>query len=259
MPSCVVKFCRNNSTHQTKSLGVTFHRFPPETDWKEKWIKALRDNRKEEEWTPSKFSVVCSLHFLECDTYMTKGGYRKIKKDAAPKKMFLKDSEWFDKIEPPIVHVCDQHDTHEEEKSKKEQEPQNGQDLQTDPLMPDLDIEEIDLISAEWCQEMEELGITTESLAALLDECYSDIENEFDDIDTEQPNAVDDQNINKGSSDTVVHKKCDCSKKQKKLRKKRTLQELKERFKVSYKIRVKKSKLQLLREKLTALKRTMRR
>ncbi|CAH0697842.1 unnamed protein product [Spodoptera exigua] len=245
MPSCVVKFCRNNSTHQTKSLGVTFHRFPPETDWKEKWIKALRDNRKEEEWTPSKFSVVCSLHFLECDTYMTKGGYRKIKKDAAPKKMFLKDSEWFDKIEKPqIEHVCVQN------------EAQKEQETQKDSLIPDLDIEEIDLISTEWCQEMEELGITTESLSALLDECYSDIENEFDDIDTQEPNAVEDQ---KNDPYTNENKECDCKKKKKKLRKKRTLQELKERFKVSYKIRVKKSKLQLLREKLTALKRTMRR
>lgn len=285
MPSCVVKFCRNNSTHQTKSLGVTFHRFPPETDWKEKWIKALRDNRKEEEWTPSKFSVVCSLHFIESDTYMTKGGYRKIKKDAAPTKMFLRNSEWYDKLNIPIIHVCEQEtqdeqdlqkaqeaqkvqETQKEPEPQKDPEPQNDQDLELDSLMPDLDIEEIDLdlISAEWCEEMEELGITTESLAALLDECISDIENEYEDNGNDngpkQPDAVDDQNvINKDGSDTVarIQETCDCRKRQKKIRKKRTLEELKERFKVSYKIRVKKSKLQLLREKLTALRRTMRR
>lgn len=66
---------------------MIFFRFPADETWKESWIKAVRDNRNDVEWLPSKFCVVCSLHFEEIDIYNTKGGYRRIKKNATPKKV----------------------------------------------------------------------------------------------------------------------------------------------------------------------------
>lgn len=62
-------------------------RFPTEMMWKERWIKVIRDSRNEEDWLPSKYSVVCSIHFEECDIYYTKCGLRRIKKNAKPKKV----------------------------------------------------------------------------------------------------------------------------------------------------------------------------
>ncbi|RVE48555.1 hypothetical protein evm_006744 [Chilo suppressalis] len=87
MPSCVIKWCKNNSCSQKKHCGITFHKFPTATMWKETWIKAIRNSRNEEHWLPSKYSVVCSLHFEECDVYYTKCGLRRIKKNAIPKKV----------------------------------------------------------------------------------------------------------------------------------------------------------------------------
>lgn len=86
--------CKNSSAFQNKALGITFHKFPTETFWKTKWIRLIRRNRYEPEWLPSKFSVLCSAHFDECDLHITKGGLRRIKKDALPKKYRLVRSEW---------------------------------------------------------------------------------------------------------------------------------------------------------------------
>lgn len=62
-------------------------RFPGESLWKAKWIKALRGNRNDANWMPSKFSVVCSLHFEECDINSTKCGLRRVVKNAIPRKV----------------------------------------------------------------------------------------------------------------------------------------------------------------------------
>ncbi|XP_045775051.1 uncharacterized protein LOC123873974 [Maniola jurtina] len=85
MPSCVVKSCRNNSMDVRKDTGVTFHKFPKDVSWKHKWIKIVRECRSQELWVPSKFSVVCSVHFAEGDIYTTQGGNRRITKNAVPK------------------------------------------------------------------------------------------------------------------------------------------------------------------------------
>ncbi|CAH2240268.1 jg2280 [Pararge aegeria aegeria] len=84
MPSCIVKTCRNNSMVCKKESGVTFHKFPKDNLWQRKWIHIIRACRSEENWSPSQFSVVCSAHFAEGDTYMTHGGNRRITKNAIP-------------------------------------------------------------------------------------------------------------------------------------------------------------------------------
>ncbi|XP_034834753.1 THAP domain-containing protein 1-like [Maniola hyperantus] len=85
MPSCVVKSCKNNSMDVRKDTGVTFHKFPKDMSWKHKWTKVVRECRSQESWVPSKFSVVCSVHFAEGDIYITQGGNRRITKNAVPK------------------------------------------------------------------------------------------------------------------------------------------------------------------------------
>ncbi|KAL0831979.1 hypothetical protein ABMA28_001479 [Loxostege sticticalis] len=86
MPSCVVKWCKNNTTSQKKCQGITFHRFPTGNEpWKNDWTRIIRNCRGEEDWSASKSSVVCSIHFDENDLYTTSKGRRRLVTYAVPK------------------------------------------------------------------------------------------------------------------------------------------------------------------------------
>ncbi|KAL0822309.1 hypothetical protein ABMA28_004416 [Loxostege sticticalis] len=86
MPSCVVKWCKNNTTLQKKCQGITFHRFPTGNEpWKDDWISIIRNCRGQEDWSPSKSSVVCNIHFDQNDLYTTSKGRRRLVTYAVPK------------------------------------------------------------------------------------------------------------------------------------------------------------------------------
>ncbi|KAL0892495.1 hypothetical protein ABMA27_015601 [Loxostege sticticalis] len=77
MPSCVVKWCKNNTTSQKKCQGITFHWFPTGNEpWKNDWTRIIRNCRGQEDWSPSKSSVACSKHFDQNDLYTTSKGRR---------------------------------------------------------------------------------------------------------------------------------------------------------------------------------------
>uniref|UniRef100_A0A3Q2PST6 THAP domain-containing protein 6-like n=1 Tax=Fundulus heteroclitus TaxID=8078 RepID=A0A3Q2PST6_FUNHE len=61
--SCAALDCTKRCTVQTRSLGITFHRFPKEAVMKKRWVKAVR--RKG--FSPSTASRLCSEHFNEED------------------------------------------------------------------------------------------------------------------------------------------------------------------------------------------------
>ncbi|XP_050667443.1 THAP domain-containing protein 5-like isoform X2 [Leptidea sinapis] len=90
MPSCVVRKCKNNTTVQKKCQGITFHRFPVGNEpWKNDWVQIIRDCRREEDWIPSKSSVVCSVHFDENDLYTTGKGRRRLVTYSVPKLLLF--------------------------------------------------------------------------------------------------------------------------------------------------------------------------
>ncbi|XP_041982455.1 uncharacterized protein LOC121735625 [Aricia agestis] len=86
MPSCVLKHCKSCSQKQKKDDGVSFHRFPTDFDLRNAWIRIIRQSREDKDWTPSKFCVVCSLHFDDDDMYFTMKGRRLTKKKAKPSR-----------------------------------------------------------------------------------------------------------------------------------------------------------------------------
>ncbi|XP_048483626.1 uncharacterized protein LOC105398103 isoform X2 [Plutella xylostella] len=87
MPSCVVKSCRNHSGIKKKCEGITFHRFSKQNDiWRKTWIDIIRDVRGDNNWNPSKSSVICSIHFDANDLYATKEGSLRVVTYAVPKK-----------------------------------------------------------------------------------------------------------------------------------------------------------------------------
>lgn len=59
-------------------------RLPKDELMKEKWIKIIRTQRREDDWMPTTYSTVCSEHFLASDIYVTNKNIRKIKKTAVP-------------------------------------------------------------------------------------------------------------------------------------------------------------------------------
>ncbi|XP_047218676.1 THAP domain-containing protein 6-like [Girardinichthys multiradiatus] len=61
--SCAALDCTKRFTVQTRSSGITFHRFPKESGMKKRWVKALR--RKG--FSPSTASRICSEHFKQED------------------------------------------------------------------------------------------------------------------------------------------------------------------------------------------------
>ncbi|KAL0893662.1 hypothetical protein ABMA27_013820 [Loxostege sticticalis] len=84
MPSCVVKWCKNNSNDHSKSHGITFHIFPHDPVRKRRWMKAVQLERHDKEWMPSNGSKICSIHFKDDDFYLSKKGFQMLKKDAVP-------------------------------------------------------------------------------------------------------------------------------------------------------------------------------
>ncbi|XP_073957220.1 uncharacterized protein [Choristoneura fumiferana] len=83
MPSCCVKWCRSHS--DMKNTGLTFHVFPTDEIQRKKWVTAVRLERNECDWMPSRGSVICSIHFRSDDMYMLKDGRRKrLIKSAVP-------------------------------------------------------------------------------------------------------------------------------------------------------------------------------
>lgn len=48
------------------------------------WVSIIRQSRQDNDWLPSKFCVVCSLHFKEDDVYFSENGRRLIKKTSKP-------------------------------------------------------------------------------------------------------------------------------------------------------------------------------
>ncbi|XP_067281754.1 THAP domain-containing protein 6 [Pseudorasbora parva] len=61
--SCVAWGCKNRRTTQTKSRGITFHKFPKGKALRRQWEIAL----KWEGFSASNSSVLCSEHFREQD------------------------------------------------------------------------------------------------------------------------------------------------------------------------------------------------
>ncbi|CAH2217980.1 jg2502 [Pararge aegeria aegeria] len=82
MPSCVVKWCRTRSGCHSKIDGITFHAFPKNPVRREPWVQAVRLERQEPDWMPSKSSKICSIHFRDHDFYLSKKGCTMIHKNA---------------------------------------------------------------------------------------------------------------------------------------------------------------------------------
>ncbi|KAL0858937.1 hypothetical protein ABMA27_011361 [Loxostege sticticalis] len=90
MPSCVVKWCKNYTTSQKKCQGITFHRFPTGNEpWKDDWTRIIRNCRGQEDWSASKSSVVCRIHFDQNDLYTTTKGRRRLVTSATRIKLFM--------------------------------------------------------------------------------------------------------------------------------------------------------------------------
>ncbi|KAI5630986.1 THAP domain-containing protein [Phthorimaea operculella] len=62
-----------------------FYRFPTNQLVKSKWIAAVRLERQENDWMPSKYSKICSIHFNDEDIYVpTDKGIHRLNKHAVP-------------------------------------------------------------------------------------------------------------------------------------------------------------------------------
>ncbi|XP_040077009.1 uncharacterized protein LOC115332094 [Ixodes scapularis] len=79
MGACSVIGCRNRTGFS--SAGVTFHRFPTVAELRQRWISAVGRSGG---WTPSKWSVVCSVHFHPADRYRSISGRCRPKGNAVP-------------------------------------------------------------------------------------------------------------------------------------------------------------------------------
>lgn len=82
MVNCAVANCKNTSTKISKNKdGITFHRFPRDKERRKKWEVAVN---REEEWTSTPSSAVCSEHFNTEDFYLTESGLRRLSLEALP-------------------------------------------------------------------------------------------------------------------------------------------------------------------------------
>ena len=86
MPSCVVVGCSNRSG---KPPGVSFHRFPKDTELHRRWTAAVRRENLPPNYRESAY--VCSAHFQDSDferdmlaELMNVQRPRKLKIDAVP-------------------------------------------------------------------------------------------------------------------------------------------------------------------------------
>ncbi|XP_026315182.1 THAP domain-containing protein 2-like [Hyposmocoma kahamanoa] len=84
MPSCIFKCCKSCSQTQKKEDGISFHRLPIDHALRNEWVSIIRQSRRDNDWLPSQFCVVCSLHFKEDDVYFSENGRRLIKKTSKP-------------------------------------------------------------------------------------------------------------------------------------------------------------------------------
>ncbi|XP_047023890.1 peroxynitrite isomerase THAP4-like isoform X1 [Helicoverpa zea] len=90
MPSCVVKWCKNNTTLHKKCQGITFHRFPSGNEpWNDDWVTIIRKCRGQEDWIPTKSSVVCSTHFDQNDLLTSSKGRRRVVTFAVPQLLLF--------------------------------------------------------------------------------------------------------------------------------------------------------------------------
>lgn len=76
---CCVLGCRSRS--DATDPGISFHRFPKQPGLRKLWIEALR---RPEGWCPSKWSVVCCLHFGAEDFKDDVTGLRRLTRNAIP-------------------------------------------------------------------------------------------------------------------------------------------------------------------------------
>lgn len=60
-------------------MNVYCFRFPQDPRLKEKLIKVIQRDRRDEYWLPGQFSRIFSSHFKENDLYLTPLGRRKVK------------------------------------------------------------------------------------------------------------------------------------------------------------------------------------
>ncbi|XP_021192677.2 THAP domain-containing protein 1 [Helicoverpa armigera] len=82
MVSCAVANCKNTSAKISKDKdGITFHRFPRDKERRKQWELAVN---REEEWSSTASSAVCSEHFEAKDFYLTESGLRRLAVDAVP-------------------------------------------------------------------------------------------------------------------------------------------------------------------------------
>ena len=54
---CCAPGCTNTAG---KAAGVSFYRFPADTERRSKWIAAV----KRDSWQPTKYTRLCSVHFI---------------------------------------------------------------------------------------------------------------------------------------------------------------------------------------------------
>ncbi|XP_068630585.1 THAP domain-containing protein 1 [Battus philenor] len=82
MVSCVVPNCKNSSGKASKNKdGITFHRFPRDKQRKKLWDVAVN---REEGWSSTPSSTVCSEHFAPNDFNLTESGLRRLASNAIP-------------------------------------------------------------------------------------------------------------------------------------------------------------------------------
>ncbi|XP_049865876.1 THAP domain-containing protein 2-like [Pectinophora gossypiella] len=82
MVTCAITSCKNTSAKISKNThGITFHRFPKDKGRRRQWEVAVN---REEQWTSTASSAVCSEHFEASDFYLTERGLRKLSCDAVP-------------------------------------------------------------------------------------------------------------------------------------------------------------------------------
>ena len=88
MPNCAAVGCRNYVKLGSPS-GITFHRFPADSARREEWLR----NLMRPDWSPSKYSRLCSLHFT--DDCFDKSGERVLLKKASVPTIF---NDFFNRV-----------------------------------------------------------------------------------------------------------------------------------------------------------------
>ncbi|RVE53005.1 hypothetical protein evm_002303 [Chilo suppressalis] len=96
MPNCAVVNCKNMSKVVCRVRGdVSYHRFPRDSNTKEKWIEATGNK----DWFPTKHSTICSVHFKEDDYVSTKK--RRLFEKAYPTIQIVKTTSSEEEINQP--------------------------------------------------------------------------------------------------------------------------------------------------------------